>query len=94
MRTFLLIQLTITSFLKSVGSTLSSISKLRRTKMYFYLVQVVKDILLLGHKQAFTWIDEWHGKIHQLFSFVSKSHTGTLLICKQRPMENRFLEQI
>ena len=23
---------------------------------------MVRDVLLLGHKQAFTWIDEWWGK--------------------------------
>jgi len=22
---------------------------------------MVRDVLLLGHKQAFTWIDEWYG---------------------------------
>jgi len=27
-------------------------------------VQAVRDILLLGHRQAFTWIDEWYGKYH------------------------------
>lgn len=25
-------------------------------------VQVIRNILLLGHRQAFTWIDEWYGK--------------------------------
>jgi len=26
------------------------------------VVQAIRDILLLGHRQAFTWIDEWYGK--------------------------------
>ena len=27
-----------------------------------YDVQAVKDVLLRGHKQAFVWMDEWHGE--------------------------------
>lgn len=27
------------------------------------LVQVIRDVLLLGHKQAFAWVDEWIGKL-------------------------------
>ena len=26
------------------------------------LLQVIQDILLLGHRQAFAWIDDWIGK--------------------------------
>ena len=28
-------------------------------------MQAIRDILLLGHRQAFTWIDEWFGKCAQ-----------------------------
>lgn len=24
--------------------------------------QVIRDVLLLGHRQAFAWVDEWIGK--------------------------------
>ena len=33
-----------------------------QTRVEAYTHSVVRDILLLGHRQAFTWIDEWHGK--------------------------------
>lgn len=25
------------------------------------LLQSIRDVLLLGHRQAFTWVDEWYG---------------------------------
>lgn len=28
----------------------------------FFVPQVVRDILLIGHRQAFAWVDEWYGK--------------------------------
>ena len=35
-------------------------------------LQAVRDIILKGHKQAFLWIDEWHGQ-------SPTSYTQTLL---------------
>jgi len=35
-------------------------------------VQAIRDILLLGHRQAFTWIDEWFGKCAQWLSRRSR----------------------
>lgn len=29
---------------------------------FFLVSQVVRDILLIGHRQAFAWVDEWYGK--------------------------------
>jgi hypothetical protein len=26
-----------------------------------FLCQAIHDILLLGHRQAFVWMDDWHG---------------------------------
>ena len=26
-------------------------------------LQVIRDVLLLGHRQAFAWIDEWIGEM-------------------------------
>lgn len=30
----------------------------------FFVPQVVRDILLIGHRQAFAWVDEWYGKCY------------------------------
>lgn len=32
-----------------------------QTKVEAYVQRVVRDVLLVGHAQAFGWIDEWHG---------------------------------
>lgn len=29
----------------------------------FLTLQVVRDILLIGHRQAFAWVDEWYDMI-------------------------------
>lgn len=29
---------------------------------FFFFLQVVRDVLLLGHRQAFAWVDEWIGR--------------------------------
>lgn len=29
--------------------------------MWFVFLQSIQEVLLLGHRQAFTWIDEWYG---------------------------------
>ncbi|XP_014674097.1 PREDICTED: cytoplasmic phosphatidylinositol transfer protein 1-like isoform X1 [Priapulus caudatus] len=32
-----------------------------QTRVEGFVHRAVRDVLLLGHKQAFTWIDEWYG---------------------------------
>ena len=32
-----------------------------QTKVEDFIQRSIRDILLLGHRQAFTWIDEWYG---------------------------------
>ncbi|XP_017836150.1 cytoplasmic phosphatidylinositol transfer protein 1 [Drosophila busckii] len=32
-----------------------------QTKVEDFIQRGIRDILLLGHRQAFAWIDEWHG---------------------------------
>jgi len=32
-----------------------------QTKVEDFIQRSIRDILLLGHRQAFAWIDEWHG---------------------------------
>ena len=32
------------------------------------LCKGIKDILLVGHRQAFSWIDHWYGKYASLMS--------------------------
>ncbi|XP_046576124.1 cytoplasmic phosphatidylinositol transfer protein 1-like [Haliotis rubra] len=32
-----------------------------QTKVESFAHKSIRDILLLGHKQAFAWVDEWHG---------------------------------
>lgn len=29
---------------------------------FFSQMKAIRDIMLKGHKQAFLWLDEWHGK--------------------------------
>ena len=38
--------------------------------IYCFCMQSVRDILLLGHRQAFAWIDEWIGQWH-VYSYLS-----------------------
>lgn len=32
-----------------------------QTRVEDFIQRSIRDILLLGHRQAFAWIDEWHG---------------------------------
>jgi hypothetical protein len=43
------------AFLDTPGSLYSSVG--------LVFVQGIRDILLVGHRQAFSWIDEWWGKL-------------------------------
>lgn len=29
---------------------------------FIFLFQNIRDILLIGHRQAVAWLDEWHGQ--------------------------------
>lgn len=31
-----------------------------QTRVEDYIQRAIRDILLVGHRQAFTWIDEWY----------------------------------
>lgn len=31
-----------------------------QTKVEDFIQRSIRDVLLLGHRQAFTWIDEWY----------------------------------
>jgi hypothetical protein len=42
-----------------------------QTRVEAYVQKVVRDVLLVGHAQAFGWIDEWFGacggqRVHSL----------------------------
>lgn len=30
--------------------------------IFIFLIQNIRDILLIGHRQAVAWLDEWHGQ--------------------------------
>lgn len=32
-----------------------------QTKVEDFIQRSIRDVLLLGHRQAFTWIDDWYG---------------------------------
>ena len=32
--------------------------------------QAIQDIILKGHRQAFVWIDEWHGRFYNVSRFL------------------------
>lgn len=49
-----------------------------QTRVETFTHSVVRDILLLGHKQAFTWIDEWHGMtMDDIRKYESNMHQET-----------------
>lgn len=35
----------------------------------FVVLKVIRDVLLLGHRQAFAWVDEWIGTSVSRFLF-------------------------
>jgi len=43
-------------------------------------MQAIRDILLLGHRQAFTWIDEWYGK------YITHAHLPSDCLANQTKM--------
>lgn len=34
---------------------------LKQQNKLLFTYQAIHDILLLGHRQAFAWMDDWHG---------------------------------
>lgn len=32
-----------------------------QTRVEDFIQRGIRDVLLLGHRQAFAWVDEWHG---------------------------------
>jgi hypothetical protein len=35
-----------------------------QTKVETFIHKGIRDILLVGHRQAFAWIDSWHGECY------------------------------
>lgn len=48
--------------LNSFSCELASFASLFSLFIFCNLPQVIRDVLLLGHRQAFAWVDEWIGK--------------------------------
>lgn len=51
------------------------------TVLSFAVLKVIRDVLLLGHRQAFAWVDEWIGTSVDLFFSA---------LCDSRPLMLRF----
>lgn len=51
-------------------------------------MQVIRDVLLLGHRQAFAWVDEWIGESPQEQLFLK----GQYGICHALRMSARNAE--
>ncbi|KAL1132517.1 hypothetical protein AAG570_010472 [Ranatra chinensis] len=49
-----------------------------QTKGEELIQKSIRDVLLLGHRQAFAWVDEWYGmSIGDVRDFESRMHTQT-----------------
>lgn len=49
-----------------------------QTRVEDYVQKVIREILLLGHRQAFTWIDEWYGmSMEDLRAYEAKMQEET-----------------
>lgn len=44
-----------------------------QTRVEQFVHKVVRDILMIGHRQAFAWVDEWYGLIKSALSREDKS---------------------
>lgn len=52
--------------------------------IYYYSVQCIREILLLGHRQAFAWIDEWYTMtLEDVRVYESKMQDKTNTIVQQ-----------
>lgn len=45
-----------------------------QTRVEQFVHKVVRDILLIGHRQAFAWVDEWYGKSTPTKSVIEQLH--------------------
>ncbi|CAD6215856.1 GSCOCG00000672001-RA-CDS [Cotesia congregata] len=49
-----------------------------QTRVEDFIHKCIRDILLLGHRQAFAWIDEWHDmSLDDVRQYESKMHAAT-----------------
>lgn len=49
-----------------------------QTKVEDFIQRSIRDVLLLGHRQAFAWIDEWYGmSLEQVREYESKIQAET-----------------
>ncbi|KAJ8373314.1 hypothetical protein AAFF_G00266170 [Aldrovandia affinis] len=49
-----------------------------QTRVEQFVHKVIRDILLVGHRQAFTWLDEWYGMtLEDVRRFESQMHLAT-----------------
>ena len=44
----------------------------------YFSSQVIRDVLLLGHRQAFAWVDEWIGMLKSMSKSISTSKINCL----------------
>jgi hypothetical protein len=49
-----------------------------QTRVEDYAQKAIRDVLLLGHRQAFAWIDEWYGmSVEDVREYEAKMHSET-----------------
>lgn len=49
-----------------------------QTRVEAFVQRAIRDILLLGHRQAFTWIDEWYGmSMEDIRQYEKRLHDET-----------------
>ncbi|XP_012272585.1 cytoplasmic phosphatidylinositol transfer protein 1 [Orussus abietinus] len=60
-----------------------------QTRVEDYIHRCIRDILLLGHRQAFAWIDEWYGMtLEDVRQYELKMHAKTNEKIQQRVQDN------
>lgn len=51
-----------------------------QTRVEQFVHKVIRDILLVGHRQAFAWVDEWHAMtLEDVRKFEKQMHVATNL---------------
>ncbi|KAG5832110.1 hypothetical protein ANANG_G00287630 [Anguilla anguilla] len=49
-----------------------------QTRVEQFVHKVIRDVLLVGHRQAFAWVDEWYGMtLEDVRKFESQMHLAT-----------------
>lgn len=49
-----------------------------QTRVEEFIHACIRDVLLLGHRQAFTWIDDWYGmSLDDVRAYESRIHAET-----------------